>query len=193
MPVLILILIAVIIVGLNVAFGNKFRTIKEAPPKAKVTPAVEEFSSPVSRKYPILFWYALYHCTKLTVTLLWSLMFTRGWNKYTDQYVARHNLHESVPYLKLQYVVMMLASAALFFAIYVFFLRTKEKKLIVTILKLFLVLDGFDLLFAFARPSLGSIYTFLASGFDVLVLWSLLRSEPNIFKLLHLNRKSERT
>jgi glucan phosphoethanolaminetransferase (alkaline phosphatase superfamily) len=190
MPVLILILIAAIVVGLNVLFGSKLRTVKEIPPKAKVTPIVEEFSSPVSRKYPILFWYALYHCAKIVVTHLWSLIFTRGWNKYTAQYVAQHNLHESAQYLKLQYIVSILAGAALFFAIYVFFLRTKEKKLIVRILKLFLVLDGFDLLSGFVRPSLDSIYIILSSGFDVLVLWSLLRSEPNIFKLLHLNRKN---
>jgi hypothetical protein len=191
MPILILLLIVLIIVWLNVVFGDKLRTAKEGPPKAKVAQIEETFSDPVSRKYPILFWYALYHCTKIIVTLLWSLIFTRGWNKYTNQYVAQHHLSSSAQYLKLQYIVMMLASAALFFAVYVYFLKSKDKKLIVKILKLFLVLDGFDLLFGITRPSLSLIYTFLASGLDVLVLWSLLRSEPNIFKLFQLNRNAK--
>lgn len=188
MPVVILILVVVLVLSLNIFFGNKFRTMKEAPPKVKVE---ETFTEPVSCKYPILFWFAVYHCVRLIVAFLWDIIFTRAWNKYTDQFVAQHHLHSSVPFLKLQYIVSMVASAAVYFGIYVYLLRSKDKKLIIALLRFLLIFVGFDILLSLVRPSLHLLYALFAGGFNALVLWSLLRSEPDIFKLLHLHQKKK--
>lgn len=191
MAIAILILIAILIVGLNVAFGNWFRTVKESQPKVIVIQAEEEFSEPVARKYPVLFLYALYHCIRIMIIFVWTVIVTRPWHKYTDQYVAKYNFHTSIPFLKLQYIVGTLGFAALFFAIYAYMLRTKDKKTITTILKLFIFLDLFDVLSGIAKPSLHSLYIVLSTGFDVLVLWSLLKREPNIFKLFRVKQGSK--
>lgn len=191
MAVAILILIGALIIGLNIAFGKRFRASEKSPSKAKVTLAEEEFTEPVSRTYRILFWYALYHCSKIVVTLLWTLIFTRPWQRYTAQYLSTHYIHASVPFLKLQDIVVFISEYAFFFAVYAYLLKSKDKKVIIMTMKWLVALNGFSLLFSLAKPSLYTSYAILASAFDVLVLWCLLKREPNLLKLFRIKQASK--
>jgi hypothetical protein len=165
-------------------------TLEETKQAAVKEP--EEFKEPIAKTYKILYWYAAAHIVEEIGTVLWQLLVTHPWRRYTADYAAKHHLHASVQFLQLQDKVGILVFPAIFIGIYVGIVRTKRRAAIIGILKVFVFLDVLGALNDLAKPTTYRLIIDVVSiGFVLLVLWSLSKREQDILKLVGLKRGSE--
>jgi len=182
MVVLLLILIAIFIVGLNFESGDRKKSTK----KKKATEVLKE---PVARSYKVLYWYVAVHVLYDIGHTAWDFIHTRPWGRYTPQYVAKYHEHHTVPYLQQRDKIVILSFLVFYLCLYAYMLTSKRPN---NLFVIFVILFGFDVLnlpYVFHEPTYQLVFNLAMFGFTFLVLFSLRIREPDFLKLLRAFNK----